>query len=131
MATLTSDQLAQLAEDYQSLGEALLQFKLDNAATLDSMTFQDLGSRINLIIHNSNVLAAMATYSIASDISQQLTSIGQATKDITGALQTIKSVQNAIDIATAVVNVGTSLLSLNVNGVVSGVSDLVTAIQNA
>jgi len=131
MATLTSAQLAQLAQDYQSLGQALLQYKLDNAADLSSIEFQDLGSRISLIMHNANILAAMATTAIASDISAQLAAITDASNQIAGALKTIQTVQAAIDIATAVVNLGTSLISLNVGGIVSGVGDLVQAIQNA
>jgi len=131
MATLDSTRLGQLAQDYQSLGEALMQYKLDNASNLSSLEFQDLSGRINLIMHNSNILAAMATYTIAADISNQLAAISDAGNEITGALKTIRTVQTAIDIATAVVNLGTSIISLNVGGIISGASGLIAAIRNA
>jgi len=131
MATLDSTQLGQLAQDYQSLGEALMQYKLDNAANLSSLEFQDLSGRINLIMHNSNILAATATYTITADISGQLAAISDAGNEIAGALKTIRTVQTVIDIATAVVNLGTSIISLNVGGIISGASGLVTAIRNA
>jgi len=130
MATLTSDQLSQLATDYQALGNALSQYRFSNASAFSPAEFEELGDKIDSITSTSSDLGAMATYAIADDISAQLISLTQATAEIGDALNKIKKVRGIIDIAASVVNLGASLLSLNVNGIIDNTDGLVKAIKN-
>jgi hypothetical protein len=128
MANLTAIQLEQLSDSYQDLAQELIQFKLNHAASLNALEFQDLSSRIGLILHNSNLMAALSTVVSVQDLTPQLNSLTQSTAAINHALATITSVQKVIDIATLVVNLGTSVLTGNVTGIINNISGLATAI---
>ena len=123
MPDLTSDQLGQLATDYQKIASGLLQYKLDNADKLSIVEFQDLSGRINLIVHNSNILAALATFETAQDISKSLNSLNNATDEIDAALKKIKKVQDVIDIAAIAINIGTSILSKDIEGTIDNIGE--------
>ena len=124
MANLTADQMGQLADNYQALADQLLQYKLKNAATLTPLQVQDLSSRITLILHNANLMAALSTVQAVQDLTPQLDSLKQATTSIGNALNTIATVQKVIDIATTIVDLGTSVLSGNIDGIVGNIGSL-------
>ncbi|MEP6952066.1 MAG: hypothetical protein ABI863_22440 [Ginsengibacter sp.] len=123
MSVLTSDQLGQLAKDYQKIASELLKFKLENANNMSITEFQDLGSRITLIVHNSNILAAMATYQTAEDISDSLNTLTDSADKIDATLKKIQKVQDIIDIAAMAINVGTNILSGNLKGTVQSIGE--------
>jgi methyl-accepting chemotaxis protein len=124
MPDLTSDQLGQLATNSQQIASGLLKYKLDNASTIPNPAFNELSEQINLIFQNSATLAALATIETEQEISGSLNSLKESTDKIDDALKKIQKVQDVIDIAATVINIGTSFLSKDIEGAVDNIGEL-------
>jgi hypothetical protein len=124
MSNLTAAQMSQLASDYQQLATQLNQYKMNNLGSLTSAQTQQLTGFINQILHNSSQIQALSTIQSAQDLSPQLAILKQSTTALNGALSTIATVQKVIDIASTVVDLGTAVVSGNINGIISNISTL-------
>lgn len=123
MPTLTTEQLKKMAQDYQRTGKELLQYKLDHFDDLSIDEFKTIGSKIDSIFHNANIIAALAVYQIGKDISSSLGILTDSTAKMKKALKIIDKVQSVIDIATIVVNIGTSIIQKDVNGIIGNIKN--------
>ena len=124
MPELTTDQIGELAADFLKFGNILLQYKLNNEEALSDSEDQSLRNLINSIVHTSNLLAALATYDTAEDIASSLIQLKKSTDKINEALKRIKNIQDGINIATLIINIGTSVLSNDAHGFLEGVTKL-------
>lgn len=131
MSKITGEQLSEIALNYQTIAKAFLNYKLDNADKLTIVQFQDLSGRINLIVHNSIILAALSTITTKTDVSSSLDLLKQSQNDITEALKKIADVQKVIDLAATVINIGTSIISGDVNGIIKNIGDFMKFLQPA
>ena len=129
MADLTTAQLTELADNYQSMAKQLMQYKLSHLAEFNSVQVQDMTTRVSLLLHNSNLLTALSTFQAVQDLKPHLASIKQSTADLQKTLDKIKKVQEAIDIATIVVNLGSALVTQNFNKIAEHAAELAAAVK--
>ena len=129
MADLTTAQLADLADNYQSMAKQLMQYKLDNLDKFNAVQVQDMTTRVSLLLHNSNLLSALSTFQAVQDLKPHLDSIKQSTAQLKATLDKIKKVQKAIDIATVVINLGSSLITRDFNGIAGHAGELAEAVK--
>jgi len=123
MPKLTTEQLKKMAQDYQRTGKELLQYKIDHFDDLSIDEFKTIGSKIDSIFHNANIIAALAVYQIGENISSSLTSLTDSTAKMKKALKVIDKVQSVIDIATTVVNIGTSIIQKDIKGIIGNIKN--------
>jgi len=123
MPALTTEQLKKMAQDYQRTGKELLQYKLDHFDDLSIDEFKTIGSKIDSIFHNANIIAALAVYQIGKDISSSLGILTDSTAKMKKALKIIDKVQSVIDIATTVVNIGTSIIQKDIKGIIGNIKN--------
>ena len=129
MADLTTAQLTQLADNYQSMAKQLMLFKLQNLDKFNSIEVQDMTTRVSLLLHNSNLLTALSTFQSVQDLKPHLESIRQSTEQLKKTLDNIKKVQKGIDLATVVINLGSSLLTRDFNGIAGHAGELAEAVK--
>jgi hypothetical protein len=123
MATLTTEQLKKMAQDYQRTGKELLQYKIDHFDDLSIDEFKTIGSKIDSIFHNANIISALAVYQIGENISRSLGILTESTAKMKKALKVIDKVQSVIDIATIIVNIGTSIVQKDINGIIGNIKN--------
>ena len=123
MPALTTEQLKKMAQGYQRTGKELLQYKLDHFDDLSIDEFKTIGSKIDSIFHNANIIAALAVYQIGKDISSSLGILTDSTAKMKKALKIIDKVQSVIDIATTVVNIGTSIIQKDIKGIIGNIKN--------
>jgi hypothetical protein len=123
MATLTTEQLKKMAQDYQRTGKELLQYKIDHFDDLSIDEFKTIGSKIDSIFHNANIISALAVYQIGENISPSLGILTDSTAKMKKALKVIDKVQSVIDIATIIVNIGTSIVQKDINGIIGNIKN--------
>jgi hypothetical protein len=123
MATLTTEQLKKMAQDYQRTGKELLQYKIDHFDDLSIDEFKTIGSKIDSIFHNANIISALAVYQIGENIFPSLGILTDSTAKMKKALKVIDKVQSVIDLATIIVNIGTSIVQKDVNGIIGNIKN--------
>jgi hypothetical protein len=130
MGNLTSEQALELSNYFLTLSQTIGQYRIDNFESLSSdqdNRIKDLHWSVMMYANNFN---ALSTILVLDEVEESLNAINQITRNINETISHLENIQKVIDIATAVVSLGASILStdvLDINNSIQELSDLISA----
>ena len=125
MARLTSQQANELANNFSVIGQAVLDYMIQNYDNLSKLQYQKFRDLHRAILNYSDDLYALSAIVIIDDIQTALLTIGNVTAEIKDTYKTLQNIQKAIDVSVSVVNLGAALFSKNPQAVADSISRLV------
>ena len=126
MAKLTSQQANELANNFLGLAQAIGDFRYNNWFSLSKSENQMLGSLQWSILNSGEDILALSTILVMDDVQASLDKINNITTQIKSNIHALKDIQKGIDIAAAIVTLGASVISRNIqsiNDAIAGVAE--------
>ena len=111
MATLTSEQANELANNFLGLSQAIGDFRYKYWNTLSTPENQKLGSLQWSILSYGEDILAFSTILVMNEAEASLKEMNQITSQIESTILKLKLVQKVIDVATAIVTLGEAILA--------------------
>ena len=127
MAKLTSQQANELANNFLGLAQAIGDFRYNNWFSLSKSENQMLGSLQWSILNSGEDILALSTILVMDDVQASLDKINNITTQIKSNIHALKDIQKGIDIAAAIVTLGASVISRNIqsiNDAIAGVAQV-------
>lgn len=125
MAKLTSKQANELANNFLGLAQAIGDFRYNNWTKLSKDENQRLGNFQWSILNNGEDILALSTTLVMDDVQDSLSQINDVTMQIKGSIDKLENVQKGIDIAAAIVTLGSSIISKNPKSVVKAIKGVI------
>ena len=129
MANLTPQQISQLPLAYQQAGQEIQQYINDNWNKLSDDQYASLSSQARAIFLKCDIMFQSSTLALDDQISASITQLNSSVAQINKALSVITDVQDAINIASTLVDLGIAIISANPQSVISGVGTLLGQVQ--
>ena len=125
MAKLTSKQANELANNFLGLAQAIGDFRYNNWTKLSKDENQRLGNFQWSILNNGEDILALSTTLVMDDVQDSLSQINDVTMQIKGSIDKLENVQKGINIAAAIVTLGSSIISKNPKSVVKAIKGVI------
>ncbi|MGB9236839.1 MAG: hypothetical protein WCC04_20715 [Terriglobales bacterium] len=133
MANLSDDQLISIAQQFHDLAVAVSQFRLEQihgGASLDDQEIvQLLGLQYNLFNTSSSFYLQAAKITLV-DADQAAAQVMGATKDATAAIKTLKVINKAISIGSAVGVLAAAVMTGDMSQIGNAAKGVYTAINS-
>ena len=124
MATLNSRQAFDLANNFLGLAQAIGDFRYDNWYSLSKSENQKLGNLQWSILNSGEDILALSTVLVMDDVQASLEKINNITSQIKGTIHALKDIQKGIDIAAAIVTLGASIISRNIQSITDAINSV-------
>lgn len=111
MANLTSDQAIKLSDNFYFLGRAIGDFRYKNWDQLSYSENKELSDFQHYILSAGEDILAQATTLIMDEVATSLEQINTISEEISGTIQTLTNIQKGLNVASAIVNLGVSILN--------------------
>jgi hypothetical protein len=126
MDQITTDQLNTLATQFLAMGNAILAFRENNAG-IDAADDAALEQLQNELLDKAGQLATMAAIQSGQEAAAAVNGLTQVNDQVTQTLQSLADVQKVIDIGTAALKVGVSVISMDPGDIVDAADGLALA----
>ena len=130
MTKLSKQDAIALAKLFKEAALALGNFQLDNWESLSKSERRDLTDEEYSLLDHSQNLVTYAVGVMLDDAQTSLEEIKQATAKANQAIQSVKNVKKAIEVAAALVTVGAAIHAGNPGGIASAVANVARAIKS-
>ncbi len=127
MAQLTSQQANDLANQFLALAQSIGDFRYQHWSDLSEAQHQQLASQHGLVLKYGEDILVLSTVLVMNDVSQSLESIKEVSSQIKSTLGSLADVQKGINITTAIVTLGATIISKNPLAVAGAISGLMTS----
>jgi TolA-binding protein len=129
-ATLTDDQMQQLAQSFHDISVAIGQIRLDAikaGASLTDTRIVQLQGNVFSLMQTANNLALQGAKLTLEDAEQALNQISVATQTADHALDKLAGIDKAVQIASAVIVLGAAISTQNPAQIISAAKLVVTS----
>jgi hypothetical protein len=121
MATLSAQQAADLAKNFLELAKAIGDFRYRNWDRLSKAKKKKLAAlKLSALKSGEDILALSATL-VMNDVKTTLEQINNLTLQIKETINNLQNIQKGINLAAAVVTLGTAIISRNPLSVVDAI----------
>lgn len=127
MAQLTAEQVAQLANDFLAIAQAVGEYRLSNHDTLTEQQNQQIRNLHWTILNYADDLFTQSAILVFNNVQDSLGKIHQLTTELKESYHELKNVQKAITVATAATTLGAAIMSKNPAAVASAIKEAITA----
>jgi hypothetical protein len=124
MATLTSQQATDLANDFLALARAIGDFRYKNWYALSKEEKQELADLKNSILKSGEDILALSASLVMDDVQASLEQINNLTSQIKETIENLHNIQKCINVAAAIVTLGTSIISRDPKSVMDAINGL-------
>jgi hypothetical protein len=131
MTELTPDQLRQIKRVLQNTSRELNKFAGKNNDNLSDEQFHRISVAIGKLLDASASLTAQAIKGTDEEIAGSVQGIQSATDNANGALRMLNNIKKGIEIATALVGLGTAIATGNPVGIAQAATGVIGAAQSA
>ena len=113
MASLSSEQASDLANQFLAMAQAIGDFRLRHWSDLTTSQHDRLSSLHWSVLHSGEDMLASSTTLVLNDASQSLASLQRLTAKMKSTLSSLKNIQKGFDLAASAVTLSASILSRN------------------
>lgn len=110
MENLTSEQAAQLSDDFYKLATAMLDFRVENWDSLSNEQHQILSDTRSKCLEIGENILALSTTLVMNEVAASLQKIQEVTDEIHGTIKRLKNIQKGLNIAAAVLVLGVAII---------------------
>ncbi len=125
MANLTAEQVNGLADNFSAMAETVGEFRYKNYENLSASQNQQIKDLQATILDVADRLYTLSAVLVMEDIETSLATIDNITNEIKETYKTLLDFQKAINVAGAVVTLGSSILSGKPASIVQSIDSLV------
>jgi len=125
MENLTSQQATDLSNCLLELNNSIEDFRFDTTKKLSYSQKQTLDVFMDHISTYGQNILALSTTLVMNEVDESLTKIRNVTNQINATLNTLTNIQKCLDVAAAVVTLGSAIISKNPESIVNAISGLV------
>lgn len=129
MPRLSKDEARELAAQFNSLADTLMNYRLDNFGELTSARRAELRQLETRFRDFSNDFTDLAINLTLEDVESDLKAIGEATKKAKGAIKSLQKVRDVVKVATAAFKLGAAVITGNAQAIASAVQGVASAIK--
>ena len=130
MEKLTSKQGNELANNFLTLAQSIGDYRIKNYKSLTKNQNLKLRQLHKKTLDYSDVLFTTSATLFMEDAKNSLLKLDSITKKIKKSYKSLKEVQKAIDIATDIIVLGASLISLNPLAIIDSIDNLKEVIED-
>ena len=124
MATLTAEQVNQLATHFLDMGTEIGNYRQQQYDKLTADERDEMKDLVSEILDYSNNLYTLSATLVMKDVQTSLTTINNVTAGIKTTYKTLQNVQKAINVAASVVTLGAAIMSQNPQAIAVSIGDL-------
>lgn len=124
MAKLTARQANELANNFLGLAQAIGDFRY--CTILPKPQNQKIKDLHWSVLNYADDLYTLSATLVMDDVDKSLSTIAAITTEIQATYKTLQNVQKAINVASSIVTLGSSILSTNIQAIKEALSDLVS-----
>ena len=124
MATLTAEQVNQLATHFLDMGTEIDNYRQQQYDKLTADERDEMKDLVSEILDYSNNLYTLSATLVMKDVQTSLTTINNVTAGIKTTYKTLQNVQKAINVAASVVTLGAAIMSQNPQAIAVSIGDL-------
>lgn len=124
MAKLTARQANELANNFLGLAQAIGDFRY--CTILPKPQNQKIKDLHWSVLNYADDLYTLSATLVMDDVDKSLSTIAAITTEIQATYKTLQNVQKAINVASSIVTLGSSILSTNLQAIKEALSDLVS-----
>ena len=125
MANLTAEQVNGLADNFSAMAQVVGEYRYKNYENLSELQNQQIKDLQATILDIADRLYPLSAVLVMEDIETSLATIDNITNEIKETYKTLLDFQKAINIAGAVVTLGSSILSGKPAPIVQSIDSLV------
>ncbi len=129
MPKLTADQVFQLAQSYHKFARELGDYRFAEWDKLTAAERQTLETKERLIRNFSSSFNGLSLKMELDALQGTLDKISKASAGMQKALKKLATINKVLNVAALIISLGTSVLTGNVNGIISGIDDVLTAFE--
>lgn len=125
MATITSQQLTALGDNFLAFAQAVGNYRMENRALLSDDENQQVRSMQRTLLNYADDLFTTSAILVMDETEDTLDKINEVTTDINKTYHKLQNVQKAINVAGAGVTLGAAIFSKNPQAIAGAVKGLV------
>lgn len=129
MADLTAQQVNVLADNLSAMAQVVGKYRYKNFENLSASQSQQMKDLEASVIDIADSLYSLSATMVMDDIQESLAAIDRVTNEMKYTYETLEDIQKAIDVAGAVVTLGSSILSGKPQSIAQSINDLVNTWQ--
>lgn len=130
MAAITAQQLNELANEFIGMAQAVGNYRFRNFVTLSAEENKQLGDLQWNLLNTANNLFTASAIAVMDEVEDALDKIKAVSKDMATTYKNLKTIQDAIDVATAAVTLGAAIFSNSPVAIIGAIDGLVKAIPH-
>jgi hypothetical protein len=130
MATLTSQQATDLANDFLALARAVGDFRYRNWYALSKEEKQELAALKASIMKSGEDILALSASLVMDDVQTSLDQIKNLTSQIKGTIENLHNIQKGINVAAAIVTLGTAIISRNPRSIIEAINGVADTLNS-
>lgn len=124
MANLTSEQAAQLSDNFYHLANAMLDFRVENWEKLTPDERKELSDTQFAILRCGEDILAYATTLVMDEVADSLGKINSITEEIKGTIKDLKNIQKGLNVAAAILILGVAIINRDPKGIGNSLKDV-------
>jgi hypothetical protein len=128
--TLNAHQLIRLAQCLTHMQAAITDFELHHYDTLDSGQKLQIEKTLTRLATAAGRTYAYSVQLIFQDAESQLRELKQATEGLKKFLQTAQKIQQVLDIVSSVAGLADAIISLDPEGITTGIDQFIRMVGN-
>jgi hypothetical protein len=124
MASITSEQLNELADDFLAMAGMIGDYRIQNYDLLSYQQNKILKEFQSALLNSADELFTLSAITLEDDVQTALGKIGDLTDQMKNTFQTLKDIQKAIDIAASALNLGKAICKTDPQAIISALNSL-------
>jgi len=126
MDSTNASEINKIAANLLEFAGKIGEYRENNFDKISDKENESLKTMQTSILDYADELYTQSAIKVADEIQDSLKNINNLVEDINKTYTDLKGIQNAIDIATSIVNVGVSIISQNPGSIAKSFSNLVS-----
>jgi hypothetical protein len=127
MATLTSPEAGELSDNFLVLAKAIGDFRHNNLDNLSDKEKRRLSDLKSSILKQGQTILALSTTLIMDEVQPSLMKIDNITLQINSTIQTLKDIQKGINVAAAIMKLGSTIIRKDAKNVMKAIDGVYQA----
>jgi len=128
--TLNAQQLIRLAQSLTRMQSAITDYEIRQYDTLSAPQKTKIEQALTELARAAGILYAYSVQLAFEDAEGQLKQLKSAADDMSRFLKTTKKIQRVLDLVSSAAGIAAAVISYDLNGVVSGIDEVVQILAN-
>ena len=129
MANLTAQQVNDIADYLSAMAQVVGEYRYENFENLSASQNQQMKDLKASIVDIADRLYTLSATLVMDDVQEFLAAIDKVTNEMKDTYKTLQNIQKAINVAAAVVTLGSSILSGKPQAIGQSINDLANTWQ--